>query len=93
MKYRFVSLAFALSIPLFLSNSSIVGSRDTGAQGGCFPGTYLVRRQWHSKPLDTVTRRRVTGYELRRKGVWLQPHTRCLEENRRPGREGERPRL
>jgi hypothetical protein len=42
MKYRFVSLAFVLSIPPFLLNSTIVGSRDTGAQGGCFPGTYLV---------------------------------------------------
>jgi hypothetical protein len=42
MKYRFVILAFVLSIPPFLLNSSIVGSRDTRAQGGCFPGTYLV---------------------------------------------------
>jgi hypothetical protein len=42
MKYRFVILAFVLSIPPFLLNSTIVGSRDTGAQGGCFPGTYLV---------------------------------------------------
>ena len=42
MKYRFVALAFVLLIPLLLLNSTIVGSRDTGAQGGCFPGTYLV---------------------------------------------------
>jgi hypothetical protein len=42
MKYRFVILAFVLSIPPFLLSSTIVGSRDTGAQGGCFPGTYLV---------------------------------------------------
>ena len=42
MKYRFISLAFVLSTPPFLLNSTIVGSRDTAAQGGCFPGTYLV---------------------------------------------------
>jgi hypothetical protein len=42
MKYRFVILAFVLSIPPFLLNSTIVSSADTGAQGGCFPGTYLV---------------------------------------------------
>jgi hypothetical protein len=42
MKYPFVILAFVLSIPPFLLNSTIVSSRDTGAQGGCFPGTYLV---------------------------------------------------
>jgi hypothetical protein len=42
MKYRFVILAFVFSIPPFLLNSTIVSSRDTGAQGGCLPGTYLV---------------------------------------------------
>ena len=42
MKYRFVIPAFVLFIPPLLLNSTIVGSRDTGAQGGCFPGTYLV---------------------------------------------------
>src|SRR5262245_1121414 len=42
MKYRFVALAFVLLIPPLLLNSTNVGSRDTGAQGGCFPGTYLV---------------------------------------------------
>jgi len=42
MKYRFVILAFVLLIPPLLLNSTIVGSRDTGAEGGCFPGTYLV---------------------------------------------------
>jgi hypothetical protein len=42
MKYRFVILAFLLSIPPFLLNPPIVSSSDAGAQGGCFPGTYLV---------------------------------------------------
>jgi hypothetical protein len=42
MKFRFVILAFVLSMPPFLMNSSIVSSRDTEAQGGCFRGTYLV---------------------------------------------------
>jgi hypothetical protein len=42
MKYRFVILAFVLSIPPFLLNSTIVSSTAAGAQGGCFTGTYLV---------------------------------------------------
>jgi hypothetical protein len=42
MKYRLVILAFVLFIAPLLLNSTIVGSRDTGAEGGCFPGTYLV---------------------------------------------------
>jgi hypothetical protein len=42
MKFRFLVLAFVLSIPLLLLNSMIASSRDTGSQGGCFPGTYLV---------------------------------------------------
>ena len=42
MKYRLVILAFVLSIATFLLSSTSASSRDTGAQGGCFPGTYLV---------------------------------------------------
>ena len=42
MKFRIVILVFVLSIPLLLANSTIVSSRDTGSEGGCFPGTYLV---------------------------------------------------
>jgi hypothetical protein len=42
MKYRFLILAFVLSIPSFLLSSTNAASRDTGAPGGCFPGTYLV---------------------------------------------------
>jgi hypothetical protein len=42
MKFRLVILAFVLSIPPFLINSTIASSRDNGAQGGCLPGTYLV---------------------------------------------------
>ena len=42
MKFRLVILVFVLSIPLLLANSTIVSSRDTGSEGGCFPGTYLV---------------------------------------------------
>lgn len=42
MKYRLLVLAFVLSIPPFLLSSTIVSSRGTGAQGGCFAGTYLV---------------------------------------------------
>jgi hypothetical protein len=42
MKFRLVILAFVLSIPPLLVNSTIASSRDTGSQGGCFPGTYLV---------------------------------------------------
>jgi hypothetical protein len=42
MKYRSVTLVFVLSIAAFLLSSTSVSSRDTGAQGGCFPGTYLV---------------------------------------------------
>ena len=34
MKYWFVMLGFVLSIPPLLLNSTIVGSHDTGAQGG-----------------------------------------------------------
>ena len=42
MKYRLVILAFVLSIAAFLLSSTSASSRDTGAQGGCLPGTYLV---------------------------------------------------
>jgi hypothetical protein len=42
MKYRLVILAFVLSIASFLLSSTSASSRDAGAQGGCFPGTYLV---------------------------------------------------
>ena len=42
MKYRFVILSFVLSIAAFLLSSTSASSRDTGAQGGCFPGTYFV---------------------------------------------------
>jgi hypothetical protein len=42
MKYRLVILAFVLSIAAFLLSSTSASSRDTGPQGGCFPGTYLV---------------------------------------------------
>jgi hypothetical protein len=42
MKFRLVILALVLAIPPLLVNSTIASSRDTGSQGGCFPGTYLV---------------------------------------------------
>jgi hypothetical protein len=42
MKFRLVVLAFMLSIPPMLVSSTIANSRDTGSQGGCFPGTYVV---------------------------------------------------
>jgi hypothetical protein len=42
MKFWLVILVFVLSIPAFLINSTIASPPDTGAQGGCFPGTYLV---------------------------------------------------
>jgi hypothetical protein len=42
MKYRLVILAFVLSIATILLNWTGASSRDTGAQGGCLPGTYLV---------------------------------------------------
>jgi hypothetical protein len=42
VKFRLLILVFVLSIPLLLMNSSIASSRDTGSQGGCFAGTYLV---------------------------------------------------
>jgi hypothetical protein len=42
MKYRLIILAFVLSIAAFLFSSNSASSRDSGAQGGCFPGTYLV---------------------------------------------------
>jgi hypothetical protein len=42
MKFRLVILVLLLSIPALLVNSTIASSRDTGSQGGCFPGTYLV---------------------------------------------------
>jgi hypothetical protein len=42
MKFRGVILVFVLSITAFVLNSTIASSRDNGAQGGCFPGTYLV---------------------------------------------------
>ena len=42
MKFRLVIVVFVLSILAFLLNSAIASSSDTGAQGGCLPGTYLV---------------------------------------------------
>ena len=42
MRYRFVVLVFLLSMAAFLLSSMSASSRDAGAQGGCFPGTYLV---------------------------------------------------
>jgi hypothetical protein len=42
MKYGLSILAFVLSMPPLLLKSTFVNARDTGAQGGCFPGTYLV---------------------------------------------------
>jgi hypothetical protein len=42
MKNRLGILAFVLSIAAFLLSSTSASSRNTGAQGGCFPGTYLV---------------------------------------------------
>jgi hypothetical protein len=42
MKYRSVILAFVLSIAAFILTSTNASSRDTGAQGGCLSGTYLV---------------------------------------------------
>ena len=42
MKYRLVILAFVLASAAFLLTWTSANSRDTGAQGGCFPGTYLV---------------------------------------------------
>ena len=42
MKYGFATMAFFLSIAAFSLTSRGASSRDTGAQGGCFSGTYLV---------------------------------------------------
>ena len=56
MKYRLVILAFVLSIPPFLLNSTVVSSFDTGAQGGCFPGTYLVVEGSGTQSLWTLSR-------------------------------------
>jgi hypothetical protein len=42
MKYRSVILAFVLLIAAFILTSTNASSRDTGAQGGCLSGTYLV---------------------------------------------------
>jgi hypothetical protein len=42
MKIRLVILLLVLSIPPLLVNSTIASPHDTGSQGGCFPGTYLV---------------------------------------------------
>jgi hypothetical protein len=42
MKYGHAILTFFLSIAAFILSSTSASSRDTGAQGGCFPGTYLV---------------------------------------------------
>ena len=55
MTYRFAIVAFVLSIPLFLLNSTIVGARETGAQGGCFPGTYLVAEASGTQSLWTLS--------------------------------------
>src|SRR5262245_29107257 len=42
MKFRILILAFVISIPSLLVNSTIASARDTASQGGCFPGTYFV---------------------------------------------------
>lgn len=55
MKFRTVNLVFALSIPLLLMNSTVVSSRDTGSQGGCFPGTYLVAEGSGTQSLWTLS--------------------------------------
>jgi len=55
MKYRFVILFFVLSIALFLLTSTSANSRDAGAQGGCFPGTYLVLEGSGTQSLWTLS--------------------------------------
>ena len=54
MKFRFVILTFILSIPAGLLSSTVSSSRDTGAQGGCFPGTYLVVESSGTQSLWTL---------------------------------------
>ena len=56
MKYRLVILAFVLSIPPFLVNSTSASSRDMGAQGGCLSGTYLVIEGSGTQSLWTLSR-------------------------------------
>jgi hypothetical protein len=55
MNFRLVILVFVLSIPLLLANSNVVSSRDTGSQGGCFPGTYLVLESSGTQSLWTLS--------------------------------------
>ena len=89
MKNRLVILAFVLSIVAFLLSSTSASSRDTGAQGGCFRGSILSSKAVALKASGRC--HKMVGFRLRAppKGRLLQPHTRCLEENRRSGREGE----
>ena len=56
MKYRLVILAFVLSIAAFLLSSTSASSRDTGAQGGCLPGTYFVVEGSGTQSLWTLSR-------------------------------------
>jgi hypothetical protein len=65
MKYRLVILAFVLMIAACLLSSTSASSHDAGAQGGCFPGTYLVVEGSGTQSLDAVTRRWISRYELR----------------------------
>jgi hypothetical protein len=56
MKFRLVIFAFVLLISSVLLNTEVVSSSDTGAQGGCSPGTYLVVEGSGTQSLWTLSR-------------------------------------